>query len=232
MLNEILISIDVGIKNLGVCVFEINNNGKNEVILWKTLSITGITEDKHECCGYLKNKNKCKQNGIYILNNKYYCTRHKEINSKKIENIKAKDIGIIDLGKNIKSVLSVLNKEINRQIDYVIIENQLSSLAVKMKTIQGMIIQFYIMNNIENIDVISSQNKLKLCDILNITELSIDKKNYKERKKAGILITDYLINNKEEYKNMKNKFIGKKDDLADSFLQGLYYINKYKINNI
>merc|ERR1711998_249881 len=113
----------------------------------------------------------------YILNNKYYCTRHKEINSKKIENI--------------KNVLSALNKEINRKIDYVIIENQLSSLAVKMKTIQGMIIQFYIMNNIENIDVISSQNKLKLCDILNITELTIDKKNYKERKKAGILITDY-----------------------------------------
>ena len=47
-------------------------------------------------------------------------------------------------------------------ITHVVIENQLSPIANRMKTIQGMLAQYFIMID-ENIDIqfISSSNKLK-----------------------------------------------------------------------
>ena len=50
---------------------------------------------------------------------------------------------------------------------YVIIENQIGPLAIRMKTIQGMIVQYFIMSNlnVEHIEFISASNKLKDCDV-------------------------------------------------------------------
>ena len=113
----------------------------------------------------------------------------------------------------------LFNEEIN--IDHVIIENQISPIANRMKTIQGMIVQYFIMSevNVDNIEFISASNKLKDCDIK-------DKTKYSDRKKLGItrcleiLNTEYYSNNMIEYFNKHNK----KDDLADSFLQGIWFI--------
>ena len=100
-----------------------------------------------------------------------------------------------------------------------------------MKTIQGMIIQYFILKNIKNIDIISSQNKLKLLkDYENIE--NIKKTSYGDRKKMGINLTNKILDTNEKLRGSKDLFIGqKKDDLADSFLQGLYYIkHNIKIN--
>ena len=106
--------------------------------------------------------------------------------------------------------------------DHVIIENQVSPLANRMKTIQGMVTQYFVMKNVPNIEYISSSNKLK-----NFLE---DKKKttYNERKKIGVDVTeklimenDYLVKWDEFFKTHK-----KKDDLADSFLQGLWFLEK------
>ena len=48
------------------------------------------------------------------------------------------------------------------KIDTVIIENQISTLASRMKTLQGMITQYFIMKNIPQIEFISASCKLKL----------------------------------------------------------------------
>ena len=105
-------------------------------------------------------------------------------------------------------------------IDCVLIENQISKLASTMKTIQGMITQYFVMIKVENIHYVSSYNKLK--------QFVSSKKNltYKERKSLGIECTL-----KELDKTQSQEWISffnthkKKDDLADSFLQGLWYIN-------
>jgi hypothetical protein len=76
---------------------------------------------------------------------------------------------------------------------------------------------------VDHIEFISAGNKLKDCD-------AKDKSNYSDRKKLGIskclgIITDNdSFNEHIEYFN-KHK---KKDDLSDSFLQGIWFINNKK----
>ena len=108
----------------------------------------------------------------------------------------------------------------NDNIECVLIENQISKIASTMKTIQGMITQYFVMIKVEDIHYISSYNKLKL--------FVPSKKNltYKERKNLGIECTLKELDKSQtqEWINYFNTH-KKKDDLADSFLQGFWYIN-------
>jgi hypothetical protein len=89
-----------------------------------------------------------------------------------------------------------------------------------MKTIQGMIVQYFIMSNlnVSNIEFISAANKLKDCD-------AKDKEKYSDRKKLGIakclgiLTDDFRFHEHLGYFNSHKK----KDDLSDAFLQGMWY---------
>ena len=105
-------------------------------------------------------------------------------------------------------------------IDKIIIENQISPIANRMKSIQGMIAQYFIMKNKTDISFISSANKLKYF-------LGGKKTEYSERKKLSVDITKRLLSQKNEYLTNLSFFTThkKKDDLADSFLQGLWYLS-------
>jgi hypothetical protein len=67
---------------------------------------------------------------------------------------------------------------------------------------------------------VSASNKLK--------QFVQGKTTYKERKALGITTTQNIIHEKPELNKWKEHFSrhSKKDDLADSFLQGLWYINQ------
>ena len=136
----------------------------------------------------------------------------------------AADVDLITIGKNIKLKFDNLFLE-EANIDYVIIENQISPIANRMKTIQGQIVQYFIMSgiNVAYIEFISASNKLK--------EFETDgKTEYKDRKKLGIVKTQETLQDNQNFSNMLDYFNThkKKDDLADSFLQGLWFI-KYRI---
>ena len=141
-----------------------------------------------------------------------------------IESKKAADVDLFNIGLNIKTKFNKLFEN-EGKIDYVIIENQIGPLAIRMKTIQGMIVQYFIMSNlnVEHIEFISASNKLKDCDVK-------DKSKYSDRKKLGIakclelITTDFRFSEHVNYFN-KHK---KKDDLSDSFLQGIWFINNKK----
>ena len=106
----------------------------------------------------------------------------------------------------------------NCVIDIVIIENQIGPLANKMKTLQGMISQYFIMKNIHHIEFISACNKLK--------DFTIEKMDYKQRKKFGVeKCLEILTNSKNVNWVSEISKSNKKDDLSDCFLQGLWYIN-------
>ena len=132
----------------------------------------------------------------------------------------AADVDLITIGKNIKLKFDNLFLE-EANIDYVIIENQISPIANRMKTIQGQIVQYFIMSgiNVAYIEFISASNKLKEFE-------SDDKTEYKDRKKLGIAKTQEIVQHNENFSNMLDYFNThkKKDDLADSFLQGLWFI--------
>ena len=138
---------------------------------------------------------------------------------------KAADVDLFNIGANIKTKFNHLF-ESEETIDYVIIENQIGPIATRMKTIQGMIVQYFIMANlsVDCIEFISASNKLKDCD-------SKDKTTYSDRKKLGISTCLGIITDKPNFSEHLEYFNKhkKKDDLSDSFLQGMWFIKNKKI---
>ena len=146
----------------------------------------------------------------------------------KIKKVKRKttiDYDLIEIGKRIKEEFNKI-LEINDVSD-VIIENQISPIASRMKTIQGMLAQYFIMKFEKiNIEFISSSNKLKL--------FSTTGENYKDHKKDAIYYCNEVLKKNNNLSENIEKFTKskKKDDMADAFLQGLWYIKNKTINKM
>lgn len=262
----ILLSIDVGIKNLALCLFDIKNKEKYNILNWDVVNLCNEIDIKcfmcnkiakyinknTYCCkkhiintGYLlidkeleiKNLKKTKVNDIkeiFKKNNIQFDNKQSKVlllyNFEKIildkyvipfsNKVKCNDLNLIEIGINLRDKLDLLYKNIN--IDTVIIENQISPIANRMKTLQGMIAQYFILNNIVDIHFISASNKLK--------DYISTKTTYLERKYKGIEICEEILINNSNICNHLSMFNShkKKDDLADCFLQG-YWFFKNKI---
>ena len=141
------------------------------------------------------------------------------------------DVDMIILGKNLKIKFDLIfneyaSSENELSIDAVVIENQIGPLAGRMKMLQGMIAQYFIMKNIEKIEFISATNKLKLFKNIKNNENEISENSYKLRKQQGQRICNSLISFYPSLQSWNQEFVKhlKKDDLADCFLQGYYYM--------
>jgi hypothetical protein len=155
----------------------------------------------------------------------------------------ASETDLIEIGRNLRTCLGGV-ADIN-SVTNVAIENQISPIANRMKTIQGMLAQYFIMTNESaNIDFISSANKLKQFEnikqnksptgISNDMVLSETPRNinpdYKAHKKDGVYYCLEVINANPNLSNWRTALdTKKKDDLADAFLQGIWYLRN---NNI
>jgi hypothetical protein len=211
----------------------------------KQMYLQPITELKSS------NLNKQKINDLQILANKYkinyeptakkativqLLTQFKETYCYDVvEKTNATKVDLVTIGKNIQHKLDIIFSEHFSTLDTIIIENQIGPIANKMKTIQGMISQYFIMkNNDIQIEFISASNKLKdfipkSKDEDNKEQDKKKKMDYKDRKKLGIETCLQMVNtNKhfEEWSDFLSKHT-KKDDLSDCFLQGMWFI-KYK----
>lgn len=146
-----------------------------------------------------------------------------------IENVNANNVNLIDLGISLKNELNELfNNYDLASIDQIIIENQISPIANRMKCIQGMVAQYFIDCNNHNIAFISATNKLKafINKDKDKTAEKEKKVSYNERKKLSILYSKQLLENKNMMHDLAY-FVkhSKKDDLADCLLQGIYYLD-------
>jgi hypothetical protein len=200
-----ILSFDIGIKNLSYCLVksELNNDNINkiEIIDWDIINI-------------LK------------------------------DNEKVKSINIDELSKRLYIKLSEVFKD--KEFDIVLLENQPVLKNPVMKSVQMLIYGFFLyqktnlIKNIKLIKLINASNKLKIGLLLNneFKELKkiIDNKDYNTKLKYSInkkkavdytlLYLDYLkLNNYKDFFNLHKK----KDDLADSFLQSIYYIEKFNL---
>lgn len=173
----LILSIDVGIRNLAYLVIDVDElKQKSSIINW----------DIMELCE--KDENACK-----------------------VDNTR---IGI----KMNSCMLKLLDKYV---FDKVIIENQIGQNAIKMKSIQSMIVMFFVTQNYKQDQIINynAANKLKHF-------LGKKKTTYSERKKISKTITHDICCN--HYKDWLIFFQAckKKDDLADCLLQALDYCVK------
>ena len=129
---------------------------------------------------------------------------------------------LITLGRSLHAQLTA--NPIMATVTHVIIENQISPIANRMKTIQGMIAQHFIsLGNSSTIEFVSSGNKLK-----NLAKQSNATTGYKQNKQDGIFYCEkYLRENHIDTKwlDVLSKS-PKKDDLCDCFLQALWWFNK------
>ena len=181
------------------------------------------------------------------------------IHAKKSPN--ASDTDLIVIGKNMKRIFQNVLAG-HSDISHVLIENQISPLANRMKTIQGMVTQYFIMMyDSISIEFVSSINKLKLFtkhkrenekqteneevhqevhqevhpeQHKNSEPLSKDTRTqsqkYKQHKKDGIIYCEQVLAsgkwNQEIWINCEKT---KKDDLADCFLQGIWWLKKQNL---
>ena len=271
-----VVSIDVGIKNLAVCVFDIclsETSPTYSISAWDVLNLTRM--DDYKCAGNgdstSTSASLCNNEVKYTKNGLYFCLKHAkkqpweiptndiqssflkkqklanlhqiaekhcvafEIPIKKciliekleshreercfdvVSKVDASKLDLVTVGKNIHKKMDIFLEPYLSDIDLVLIENQISPIANRMKTIQGMITQYFIMK-IEDVNIryVSSMNKLQ--------DLEGEVENYAQRKKAGIqkclgILCELHPSWVDYFKANK-----KKDDLADCFLQGIWYL--------
>ena len=272
----IILSIDVGMKNLAYCLFKIKDSMEFEILQWNVLNL--CQQEVHLCQENKKNKIKCNKKAKYTKENKYYCKIHAKnksflipdakfnkhtlhkfnlsqlrsiIQTEKIEikkktkkdeikeilkihfdekyfdivsKIKANDMNLVSYGRSMKDLFNEELKDIN--IDIVCIENQIGPLALRMKTLQGMIMQHFIEKNIPLVEEVSATNKLK-------EFLDLKKTTYSQRKKISVEETKKLLSKNNHLHKWINIFSNhkKKDDLADCFLQGRWYLKNSILKN-
>lgn len=120
---------------------------------------------------------------------------------KKVNYTYAHDLDLITYGRNMMKHLDTILYASSgalpggAPIDMMIIENQISTLASRMKTLQGMITQYFIMKHIPIIEFISASCKLKLftdanasLDLTTDDTVNVDASTYADRKKSGIAV--------------------------------------------
>ena len=172
-----VLSIDVGIKNLAVCVLD----GPDKITFWEVFDIGGAKDTTR----HLRNMAK-------ILD----------------ENTELADINFI------KTVL---------------IEKQ-PSFNPRMRVIASALHMYFVMKGFRDIRSYSAKYKLQLCKS---TSCYDDSTKYAKNKKTAIDTTKYcLATNPSMNATWGEKFnkAKKKDDFADSFLQGCSFYKVYQRN--
>jgi len=219
-------------------------NHANLLTTHKTTVFESIKElkDKPSC-------EKCSKNAQWRCQDTYLCTAHKNtlINNENkgaaLKSIKKMNCDKISIDEFKMTVFNILKKMKQfYDVEEVIIENQPAYKNPKMKTmanavwdhfaIQGMVNKEITNSKINKVKFISPSNKLKVDDDNSIKLLSNTKdesEKYKMTKQLGIQYCKQLLKNDKEFLDLFNSH-SKKDDLADCFLQGCWYlaINKAK----
>ena len=224
-----VLSFDIGIKNL--CFCELNDKGK--ILDWAIVNISNDVPCEHK----MKNGKCCDKPGTFIYKCKldnsemYLCTSHSKNKCyDKVKKFNNPKNNIFHISQNLVKKLDEF-KFIERNITDVIVENQPSLKNPTMKSIQMIVYSYFLVNgickpdsSIVGLEMINARNKLKVykgepikCDI---------KETYKRNKFLAVKYCEMMITEEEQ------KFIDlyndskKKDDLSDSYLQGIYYLNK------
>ena len=214
------LSFDVGIKNLAFC--SLNDN--KQILDWGIINL-----DKNpKCqCGLQK---ECQKSATFIVtcdngDTKYSCTTHNKKYKKKKK---------INADRDIFNLSKILIEELNLKTDFlnhdvICIENQPALKNPVMKTVQMILYSYFMIEGatkdklVEQVHMINARNKLKV-----YKGPPVECK-YKEKYKRNKYLVEYtknmILNEEKNFIDLFNES-KKKDDLADAYLQGIYFIEK------
>ena len=133
-------------------------------------------------------------------------------------------LDLVVIGKNMKTEFDKIASF--QTASHVIVENQISPIATRMKSIQGMVAQYFIMrHDYINIEFLSSAGKLKGFEKQNE---NVDSE-YQQHKKDAVFYCSRFLET-ERYSAWNTALnTKKKDDLADCFLQGIQWMKRKNI---
>ncbi len=235
-----VLSFDVGIKNLAFCKIKILSD-QCKIYQWDIINLSYDSNEDQNLDNLIKNYKSMKIKDLkhsmeklnLDINNKTKKELVKSLEDYFLkENLIKKKLSILDLGKIMVKKLDQLDLLTN--CDIILIENQPSLKNPIMKSVQMLLFTYCIVRGfidnliLTDLKLISAQNKLKKCQQIDI--FKDRSKNYKDRKKLAIDYCKYIIEKDHINMDFFNKNT-KKDDLADSLLQAIYYIETQKLNS-
>ena len=224
-----ILSIDVGIYNLAVCLLNVTDNITIE--FWKDIN---ILSGKQTC-----SVKGCKRVATHVKDNKYYCIKCKTtlFANKRIQTVKTA------MNTSIEKIAQLLYKTLNEELqvpnpteeltvprqelteeqsnsvtflefDKVLIENQ-PTKNIKMKNISMLLLGYFTKLN-KSVEFVNATKKMHetLFKLPN---------NYSNRKKASKFTVKSLLKSSDW--GLFFKCSKKQDDLSDSLLQGLWWIH-------
>tara|TARA_B100000427_G_C15504476_1_gene593316 strand:- start:1550 stop:2203 length:654 start_codon:yes stop_codon:yes gene_type:complete len=214
------LSFDVGIKNLAYCIL----TPEKKIHDWGIINL-----DESPLC-QVKLRKQCEKQATYSVKDKggieYCCTAH----SKKFKKMKKLNVSH-DICKLSQICIEKLRKIDTTSVRHVLIENQPALKNPVMKSVQMIIYTFFIiegiMNNessIQKIHMVNARNKLKVYKGPKIE--CVKKNKYAQNKYLSVEYTKKMIENEEDNLIKIFQLSKKKDDLADAYLQGIYWIEK------
>lgn len=146
---------------------------------------------------------------------------------------RADECSLITIGQRIKQSFDAIPAM--QDVTRVLIENQISTIASRMSIIQGLLTQYFIMRHDDTsfelfLEFISSKNKLKMfSEKQPITKETTTSQKYRQHKTDSVTYSKQILN---KYSKLTRWLpvldTLKKDDLADCFLQGIWYMFKDK----
>jgi hypothetical protein len=221
---------------------------------WKQEDIDNMfqpIEYGHQCEYYQKNGNQCNTNAKFKddVDDKKYCSTHKRYYSqlrtkeKQPTLIKKPSAAKYPVGKLQRNLVETLDKLVEHfallGVEEVVIENQPSYKNPKMKSISNTLYDYFMMRgyidhpyglDLKLVRFMSPSNKLKINND-NTIEVFKNKKagkqKYKLTKELSIEYTLQLLADDPDMLLLLDCH-KKKDDLCDSYLQGIYYLKILK----
>lgn len=229
--KDTIISFDVGIINLAYCIMSYNESTEViEVYDWGIIKLAD-GDPKKVCSRKMKTGNgKCSRKAYYVTDAGHgVCKMHRERDEQLNRNVTVENVTEWELKTKLFQELDSDDKYLD--VSSILIESQPLKAREKIKGIGHALFDYYVLRG--TVDTGHLYTELRFIDAKNKLTVYTGppischlKTQYARNKWYSIKYCSWIIDNKigKGLLNYFENYGKKKDDLADCFLQGLWYL--------
>lgn len=228
--KNVVISFDVGIINLAYCIMELRDTCP-KIYDWGIINLA--TGDPQKICSRkMKNGTACKRKAYYIdpeagVRSNGVCKLHKTKKESLERNVTVENVTEWELKSMLFRELDSDDKYLD--INTILIESQPLKAREKIKGVGHALFDYYVLRGTfdhgycyDELKFIDAKNKLTVYDGPPIS--CHLKTQYARNKWYSIQYCQWIIKEQQGLSDYFKNYGKKKDDLADCFLQGLWYL--------